>query len=143
MEIVVVLVIIGILVFFGIPSFNQVLERSYEKDLIANLRVIAAAEQIYKNEYDAFWPPSGMYFVSDINQALRLNIIQNPKLQYSCTVGGSPLQWFCSGCRVVNAIMDWCVQIKNDVNNWAPYCAEGGQLRACPTCPVSGAGGCP
>ena len=133
MEIIVVIIILGILVSFGIPKFNKVLDRSYEKDAISNLKALVVAEQIYNTGYGTYWPTDfATHHVTspapaDINQSLRLNIIEN-KVAYRC-IGVLPVQ-----CDAVHS--PWTVTVKSNTNNFAPYCSGG----ICPTCT---AGGCP
>ena len=54
------LVIIGILATLGLPQFSRTKERAIGKEAIANLKLIAAAEKIYRMEANAYYPiPAG------------------------------------------------------------------------------------
>ncbi|MCM8795768.1 MAG: prepilin-type N-terminal cleavage/methylation domain-containing protein, partial [Candidatus Omnitrophica bacterium] len=50
LELVVVIIIIGILATFGISQYIPARERALGKEAIANLKLIAAAERIYRME---------------------------------------------------------------------------------------------
>lgn len=51
-ELVSVVIIVGILAALAIANYTPVREQSLEREAIANLRLIAAAERIYKMEED-------------------------------------------------------------------------------------------
>ncbi len=54
LELLVVVVIIGVLAVMGLVSFTGPKERAVEKEAQANLKLIAAAEKIYRMESGAY-----------------------------------------------------------------------------------------
>lgn len=55
-EIIIVLVIVGILVTLAISQFGPGRERAIGKEAVANLKLIAAAEKIYRIENSFYYP---------------------------------------------------------------------------------------
>jgi prepilin-type N-terminal cleavage/methylation domain-containing protein len=75
-ELLIVVIIIGILVSFAAPQFAVTKERALDKEAQANLRLIQAAERIYKMEV-AFYYPHPSFVSADrsgINDNLRLSL---------------------------------------------------------------------
>ena len=150
MELMTVVVIVGIIAAFAIPSYENAVARAHEKDAVLNLRSIAAAEAIYKSERGKHWPadvdtgvtyhyvdpPNGT--PADINQGLHLNIIQNGIL-YQC------LSWPSAPWLDFDAIYPrppqatkWTIRLQTNIltgEMQPPYCLVAG---TCPTCTPSG-----
>lgn len=79
-EILVVIVIIGILVALALSSFGVTKERAMDKEAKANLRLIQAAEKIYKLEMAYYYPPgTSTSDVGSINANLKLRLPAPPK----------------------------------------------------------------
>jgi len=79
-EILVVLVVIGILVALALSSFGVTKERAMDKEAKANLRLVQAAEKIYKLEMAHYFPPgTSTSDVSLINSNLKLRLPAPPK----------------------------------------------------------------
>jgi len=70
-EILVTLIIIAILVALALPQFSVMRERSFSKEAKANLKLIDAAEKIYRMEQGFYYPYSSS--VSD-QQAINANL---------------------------------------------------------------------
>ncbi|MFH0738280.1 MAG: type II secretion system protein [Candidatus Omnitrophota bacterium] len=70
-EILVTLIIIAILVALALPQFSTMRERSLSKEAKANLKLIDAAEKIYRMEEGFYYPYSSS--VSD-QQAINANL---------------------------------------------------------------------
>ena len=74
-ELIIVVVIIGILATFAMPQFATTKERTLDKDAQANLKLIQAAEKIYKMEMGTYYPAGGSTSViADINDNLKLSL---------------------------------------------------------------------
>jgi prepilin-type N-terminal cleavage/methylation domain-containing protein len=74
-ELIIVVVIIGILATFAMPQFATTKERTLDKDAQANLKLIQAAEKIYRMEMAAYYPDGGSTsVVADINDNLKLSL---------------------------------------------------------------------
>lgn len=79
-EVLVVIVIIGILVALALSSFGGTRERALDKEAKANLRLIQAAEKIYRLEMAYYFPPgTSTSDVSAINANLKLRLPAPPK----------------------------------------------------------------
>jgi prepilin-type N-terminal cleavage/methylation domain-containing protein len=87
LEIIIVIVIIGILSTFGISQYIPARERALGKEATANLKLIAAAERIYRMENDTYYPASGtVNGVNNINTNLKLSLTTQ-SWHYSITGG--------------------------------------------------------
>ncbi|HTZ11412.1 MAG TPA: prepilin-type N-terminal cleavage/methylation domain-containing protein [Candidatus Margulisiibacteriota bacterium] len=73
-ELLIVVIIIGVLVSFAAPQFAVTKERALDKEAQANLRLIQAAERIYKMEISFYYPYSGSANRDGINTDLKLSL---------------------------------------------------------------------
>jgi prepilin-type N-terminal cleavage/methylation domain-containing protein len=65
-ELLIVIIVIGILATLGFVNYGPFKERTLDREAIANLRLIMAAEKIYRMEYNE-------YFSSGDNAAINQN----------------------------------------------------------------------
>jgi len=78
LELIVVVIITAILVSLAIPQYTKTIERAKEKEAIANLKLMQAAQKIYKLEQGFFYPDFGTAVAVDvINENLRLDLNNN------------------------------------------------------------------
>jgi prepilin-type N-terminal cleavage/methylation domain-containing protein len=82
-ELMVVIVIIGIIAAFGIPSYTKAIQKSHERDMAAQLTVIHAANLLYRSYNGGYLAPGAVLDMAAINSALSLNIIANDGTTYS------------------------------------------------------------
>jgi prepilin-type N-terminal cleavage/methylation domain-containing protein len=84
-ELVVVIIIIGVLAGIALPNFTGMREHAFGKEAQANLRLIAAAERIYRLE-------NGSYYISSdlglTNTNLKLSLSEE-NWDYDLTGGGN------------------------------------------------------
>jgi len=75
-EMLIVIIIIGILAALALPQFSKTKEHALGKDAIASLKLIAAAEKIYRMEANAYYPipAASESSITNINNYLRLSI---------------------------------------------------------------------
>lgn len=75
-EMLIVIVIIGILAALALPQFTKNKEHAIGKEAVTSLKLIAAAEKIYRMEIGAYYPvPAAIEGeIADINNFLRLSI---------------------------------------------------------------------
>ena len=75
-ELIIVIVIVGILVALGLPSYNRIKEKSLDREAKASLALIRAAEKIYKMEQGWYYPRpvNTQTTASVINTFLKLNL---------------------------------------------------------------------
>ena len=79
-EVLVVIVIIGILVALALPGFGVTKERTLDKEAKANLRLIQAAQKIYRMEMGFYFPPAtSSSDISLINANLKVRLPAPPK----------------------------------------------------------------
>ena len=77
LEIIMVVVIVGVLATLGFVNYTGVRERSLGREASANLRLVAAAERIYRMETGSFYIPTAAGAVDRMNQMntiLRLSL---------------------------------------------------------------------
>ncbi len=99
LEILAIIIIIGILAAIALPNFAPVREKALDKEASASLKLIQAAEKIYRLETDFYYPystgtPVTETDITKINQNLKLNLPTDDtsrKWSYSCksTGGGA------------------------------------------------------
>lgn len=77
-EILTVLIIIAILAALALPQFATTRERALSKEAKANLKIIDAAEKIYRMEAGFYYPYSGMQSdPAELNTNLKLSLTEN------------------------------------------------------------------
>lgn len=119
MELMVVVVVIGIVAAFGIPDYQRSVNTSIAKDAVSNLKVIAAAQQLYLTRNSSYHPSAGTANVASLNQSLHINILEQQGVVYTCTGG------VCSAAR---ASSGWTYSITMPAT--LPVCSAG-------TCPYT------
>lgn len=85
-EVLIVVIIIGILASLGLPQFYKTIGKALTKEAIANLKLIAAAEKVYRMEIGGYYPqnpPEGD--IADINSYLRLYFTNETNWDYTIT----------------------------------------------------------
>src|SRR3989338_8918501 len=84
MELMIVVVIIGIIAGFAIPSYQKAMARQQVKRLILTANLIAGAQEIYKTKNGRYWGvPDGIDpDAANINAGLGLNIISEEGVFY-------------------------------------------------------------
>lgn len=128
MEILLVVIIVGIMAAFGIPSYNRSVERTQEKTAVANLNMMIEALKLYQ-VYNGNYPSMSLPQVNDINNALNLNIIGGD-IGYNCLAPSTNYQ-----CFAQSVTFGWGLRFQT-AGSFFVHCNVG----TCPTC--TGAG-CP
>jgi type II secretory pathway pseudopilin PulG len=78
MELLIVIIVIGILAAIALPNFTPMREKTIEKEAVATLQLLQAAEKIYRMEAGDYYPffggggPSAISDHSQINANLKL-----------------------------------------------------------------------
>lgn len=138
LEILIVVIIVGVLATLGLVNYQRVVERTQDNAAKSDLKLIRAAERIYRME-------QGVYIncptTTDLNNNLKLSIpnpTSNAIWQYSA-VATNPTTAFSARAVRVNADAavqrTWC--ISQDPN--AEPCCSGSGCSTSPGCPA----GCP
>ena len=78
LEIMVVIVLLGIMVAFALPEYAKSLRRAHERDSVVQLRIIYAANSLYKTQADEYLDDGG----STLNEA-QINAGLNIKIHAS------------------------------------------------------------
>ena len=122
MELMVVVTIVGVVAAFGIPNYQRSVNISTAKDAISNLKLIAAAQQLYLARNGFYYPQAGGPMdVFQINTNLHLNILAQQGIVYTCTAGAPQ----CSA-----ATTGWTYSVT--LPTTLPVCTAG----ACPYTPT-------
>ena len=134
-EIIVVVALVALIAAFTIPDYKKSLERSDEKEAINNLTMIWEAMQIHRVKTGNF-VTQDLDEVADINQLLRINIIES-NVDYSCDFQTGPDRLLCDAVSPDGWVLRFHTLSGTiaGVARGIIYCSSG----ACPTCP---AGGC-
>jgi len=87
LEVLMVVVIVGILASLAVINYTPIRERALDKEAIANLKLIMAAERIYRME-------AGNYFYSsdigELNSNLKLSLPTTPNRTWNYEVAADP-----------------------------------------------------
>lgn len=75
MELMIVVVIIAILVAIALPNYMGMKERDFDKDAGANLKLIVAAQKIYRMETGNYYNAAN---TTQVNDNLRLSLPTGP-----------------------------------------------------------------
>ena len=87
-ELMVVVVIIGILAAIAIPTYTNTREKAVDREAIAVLKLVRAANKQYFSKYDFYFPATGSITdISSINDNLSLDL-NNVSWSYSITGSG-------------------------------------------------------
>ncbi len=92
-ELIIVVIIIGILSTLALPAFSTTKQKALDKEAIANLKLIQAAEKIYRMETNAYYAADSANLAAT-NDNLRLSLNQRNWLY---TVDGN------TGCATATA----------------------------------------
>ena len=83
MELIIVVVIIGIIAGFAIPSYQKAMARQQVKRLILTANLIAGAQEIYKAKNGQYGcPPMTCASLNDINSNLGINVMPETGVTY-------------------------------------------------------------
>lgn len=112
-ELIIVLIIVGILVTFAAPQFRITTERTLDKEAKANLKLIQAAERIYKMELGYYFPMAGSPMdpsnASQINEYLKLSLPTSGVWNYCTDASG-----LVTTCRNPTCSRHWDVRINDE-----------------------------
>ncbi len=88
METLVVIIIIGILSVIGITQYGSYKENVVEREAKENLKLIRAAQRIYRMESSTYYPASGVPIsdIATINTNLKLDIPAGPQRNWNYSV---------------------------------------------------------
>ncbi len=131
MELMIVVVIIGIIAGFAIPSYQKAIEKNEERVAIIKVQAMRAGMIIYKAKHGSY-PAFDMPDLVSINQNLGLSIVPDT-MSYQCfQTDGSDI----NGCKAISP-NGWIIHWHNDD---IIHCRGGGS--PCPTCQGRPLGGC-
>jgi len=113
LELLIVIIIIGILATLAFLQYKPYRENTLDKEAEANLKLVYAAQRIYKFESD-----DNIYLVpiannTDINTNLKLQLATtSPNWNYivqDCTSGGNSL-FYAKATRTADDGRSWCIE---------------------------------
>ncbi len=91
MELMVVVIIIGVIAAFAIPNYGKSIQKAHERDMLAQLTSIHAANLLFRSYDGVYWDTAGVLKnMAEINTALSINIIANSGTGYTyISTGGA------------------------------------------------------
>jgi Tfp pilus assembly protein PilE len=92
MEVLTVVIIVAILVAIALPSYVGMKEQEHDKEAGANMRLIMAAEKIYRMEMATYCEAATE---SDLNNILKLSLSTNNKIWDYSTDSSDPASDTC------------------------------------------------
>jgi len=112
LEMLVVVIIVGVLAGIGLPNYMRMKEHTYGQEAKANLKLISAAEKIYKLENSAYYYSGSTVSLNDnlklalptSNSIWSYNVV-NASGNFTATATRVSGSW--SGCQfTINHILD-------------------------------------
>ena len=82
MELMVVVIIIGVVAAFAIPNYSKSVQKAHERDMLAQLTSIHAANLLYRSYDGNYWVGANQDLAA-INSTLSINIIANGITTYN------------------------------------------------------------
>ena len=84
-ELLIVVMVIGVMASFAVPSYTKSIRRSHERDMITQLQALHSANLIYRAQEGNYWDTAGVaeMDLTVINATLGINIIANDGTTYS------------------------------------------------------------
>ena len=129
-EIMIVIIVLGILAAFAIPSYQKTKEAGEERTAAANLKIIENSLEQYKNQ-NGTYPTVNCADVTAVNTTFGLSIIAEG-VSYTCLFDTFPYE-----CKATHS-SGWDIHIRSDEINKHVHCNTG----TCPTCKNAASGGC-
>ncbi len=121
LELVVVLVIVGVLAILALPSFKVAKENALNREAEANLKLIQAAEKIYRMEISAYYAcsagPSPEDDIICINDELLLAMPVSGNRNWNYRVNSDGITFTAKAQNVKDTTKLWCL----DTNQEIPY----------------------
>ena len=92
-EVLIVVLIIGVMAALSLPNFGRMRERGLDREVRANLKLIQAAERIYRMEIGDYYPYGGgsQSNITTINSYLKLSLPAETNWDYSVTTSAGSL----------------------------------------------------
>ncbi|MFA5275351.1 MAG: prepilin-type N-terminal cleavage/methylation domain-containing protein [Candidatus Omnitrophota bacterium] len=116
LELLIVIIIVGILATLALVQYKPYKENTLDKEAQANLKLIYAAERIYKFENDSNVYTDDLVSNSGINEALKLQLstTTSPNWKYyiyKCTDASLNSRFWAKAERTADSITrNWCLQ---------------------------------
>ena len=117
-DVMIVVVIIGLIMSFGISNYYKSQERAFLKNAISQLEILKRAQELYFTKYDTYYSPSASCATVDldkINEGLNIYLIENG-FSYACDCG--VVNSF--ECRATREDNSFIVTVRNDID---PTCS--------------------
>lgn len=112
LEVIVVIIIISVLATLAIPNFNKVRERTLDQEAAANLKLISAAEKIYRLEISVY---VACATTSVVNSTLRLAIPSGTTRNWDYKVDGGGATFTGKARRNGAGSRTWCFDQDDDL----------------------------
>ena len=130
MELIVVTILIGIFAGFGLSQYQKTIQITRERDARTMLLLIKTGQNIFKSKNGEYFPKSldvDPKFIAEINEALGLNIIENPdSVFYVCEPQGGA-NFYCRADYEEGVTLKWRYRIRetDDIPDCVSF--NGGQ----------------
>ncbi|MBI5024536.1 MAG: prepilin-type N-terminal cleavage/methylation domain-containing protein [Candidatus Omnitrophica bacterium] len=131
MELMIVVVIIGVIAGFAIPSYQKAIEKNEEKTAVVKLQTIRAGMKIYLAKNGGY-PAFDMATVTAINANLGLSVVADT-MTYQCLQNDNGET---NVCTATSPDSSWSIHWHDPGGNGLIHCGAG----TCPTCTVGGTG---
>ncbi|MFP4473758.1 MAG: prepilin-type N-terminal cleavage/methylation domain-containing protein [Candidatus Omnitrophota bacterium] len=126
-EILLVVVILGVVAGWGLPNFTKMFRRADEKDAVAQLKAVHAAQELYAARNNQQYAAAAD--TAAVNSDLNLSIM-GQDFRYSCTTSNGGLDY---SCQALHNDEGYAVLIGNgDIDDGNP-CCDTATGESCPT----------
>ena len=128
LELILVVILIGVMAGYGVPSYQRAIEKNEERVAIVKLQTIVAGMKIYQAKHGDY-PAVDMPDLTSINQTLGLNIVAD-NMSYDCDPNDLTDPDVCKARHPSDWRIHWH---PGDSGAGTIHCSNQGP--ACPSCP--------
>lgn len=111
LELIVVIIVIAVLATLAIPNFNKVRERTLDQEAVANLKLISAAEKVYRLEVSVYLACAD---ANVVNSTLKLAIPSGSTRNWDYKVDGGGAFFTAKARRNGADSRRWCISESAD-----------------------------
>jgi len=119
LELIIVIMIIGVLAALALPNFGRSRERAFDREAIANLKLMQAALEIYRLQYGFYYRYNGSADITGINYNLKLALPTGANRNWNYTIP-APQNGTAQAMRTTGS-RNWTLNVTADEPTCSPF----------------------